>query len=300
MKSVVLYVSPQHYVLNFSLRKIDGLKIIQKDLWNQKIPKIAMKIFRRLDVLGAKIVSNISEDRGKYDVAIYPEWEMTPQLLNYIIKHPIAKKQVIFFANAVNKKTEYILKKSRRSNICLYTYNSADSRNYQMKYCRQCWNKDLVGLENKESESDIFFVGLAKTRYSDIVKIKCLCENKGLKTDFVIVSKNDEPYTSHERLPYTECIERVKRSKAVLDIVGDGNIGLTYRPLEALFLKRKLVTNYSEIQEYDFYNDNRENIFVLGVDDLNGISEFVREPFKENKFDMMKYDIESWIQSLVE
>ncbi|WP_283128099.1 hypothetical protein [Allofournierella massiliensis] len=297
MKRIVLYIPSQHYILKFDERKVDGVDISQKQLWNYNMPKLLVKVLRRLGPFGAKVVSNIDQDRGKYDTAIFPEAEMTRSLLRYIIKKPIAKRQIVIFSNKVSEKTKYILSESKK-NIELYTYNLEDTFIYPIKYQWQCWNKDLIGEKTQKNESDIFFVGEAKRRYEDIIKIKEYCESHGLKTDFTIVSNGKEPFTTSERLPYEKCLEKMRNTLAILDVVGEGNVGLTYRPLEALFLKKKLITNYNAICKYDFYEENSKNIFIMGVDDIKTLPEFIKSPFQESNFDMSKYDIETWIKRL--
>ena len=51
---------------------------------------------------------------------------------------------------------------------------------------------------------------------------------------------------------------------------------MTLRPLEALFLNKKLVTNYKEIKNEKFYNVN--NIFILN-NNYEEIADFLKTPY---------------------
>ena len=79
-------------------------------------------------------------------------------------------------------------------------------------------------------------------------------------------------------------------------MVAEWQDGITLRPLEAFFLKKKLITNMKNIVKYDFYNSN--NIFILGVDDFNKISEFINSPFDDKDYNRIveKYCFRGWLK----
>lgn len=273
--------------------------VTQKSLWREDLPPFVVKLFRRTGQYTASKVLNTFDDAGKYDVAIIPEPMLTPDALNCFIRNPIAPKQIVLFRNRVDKTNFYILEKRCYGNLEVCTYSLTDAKKYRMLYHPQCWNKDLGKGPEEPIVSDLYFVGYAKSRYQDIIAIKDEIVRNHLIADFTVVSKNGEPMTTKYAVPYSECVRRMKRSRAILDIVGADNEGLTYRPLEALFLKKKLVTNFLGLQNYDFFMPNRKNIFLIGVDSLDNLAEFVRAPFVQSEFSMNQYDIADWMESLI-
>ena len=85
-------------------------------------------------------------------------------------------------------------------------------------------------------------------------------------------------------------------SRALLDIVQPEQRGQTLRPIEALFFKKKIVTNNYSILEADFYN--RENIFILGKDNIQDIQEFLKSDYKDLSSDLLeKYTVKGWISN---
>lgn len=44
-------------------------------------------------------------------------------------------------------------------------------------------------------------------------------------------------------ISYQENLDNIRKSKCIVDVVQKGQIGLTLRPLESLFFKKKLLTN---------------------------------------------------------
>ena len=113
-----------------------------------------------------------------------------------------------------------------------------------------------------------------------------MLDDLGLITRFEVVVKDPHRTFNEEesrllvpKRPYSEVLDTILRSRCIIDVVGEINYGMTYRSLEACFLKKKLITNYVEIVDADFYN--HRNIFILGRDDINTIKAFVMSPFDE-------------------
>lgn len=100
----------------------------------------------------------------------------------------------------------------------------------------------------------------------------------GLKTDIHIITDTiteHEPYREllqRNKLSYQENLQHIARSKAVLEILRDGQSGQTLRALECLFYHKKLITNDARVQEYDYYH--KDNIFILGKDKLEELPKF--------------------------
>ena len=71
--------------------------------------------------------------------------------------------------------------------------------------------------------------------------------------------------------------------------------GLTLRTLEALFFKKKLITNNRDIVNLQFYNAN--NIFVLGIDKLENLKIFMDKPYENIEQKVIDYyDFNEWLK----
>lgn len=303
MKKILLLqnVTKDNSVINFSDRTVKDIQIIEEEIYRTDIPKSIIKLLRHSNKQLAKIALGDWKKCSKfqYDELIVMESDVTVSILKTIKDLYIAKKILLYFINAVNEKNINLMKYAVENHYTVATYNLEDSRKYNMRYIHQCWNKQLVPrTEDNKFKYDLFFVGRAKNRYHDIIKIKEYAESLGLTTKFIIVSDNKEPFTQCEELAYKKCLEEMEKARVIVDIVGKGNIGLTWRPLEALFMKKKLITNYLGIDQYDIYKDNKRNIFLLGQDDLTLLKSFVLTPFIDEGIDTSKYDIEEWIKNL--
>lgn len=295
MQKKIALLMKNNYMFDFSKRNMEYILLTQKSLWRTDLPNMMVRALRNLS-FGVKRAINIRANEF-YDIAIIADTEVTPCALEYIKKKPIAQKQYIFFWNKVSDNNKYILKAAQNSNISVSTYNLSDARQYGLEYRRQCWNEDWIHPEVETEDYDIAFLGAEKGRYKDIVEILHFAERNHMRTNFTIISPNGEPYTTKKRIEYSEYINIVKRSKAVLDIVTQDNYGLTYRPLEAMFLQKKLITNYRNIVQYDFYEPNKDNIYIVENEKLRGLDTFLNAPLKESDFSMRQYDILYWLRS---
>lgn len=185
----------------------------------------------------------------------------------------------------------------------LWSYNKEDCDYYTMNYYKQF---HLIPREDvyigSEIESDAFFIGWDKGRMPIILDIyRKLCD-LNLICDFRVIAES-ESYSDEEKkllsetISYKEVLQKVKSSRCVIDVVSDINRGLTYRSLEAAIFKKKLITNYSEIVNMDFYRPN--NIFVWGKDNPNRLRDFIYTEYLETDSDIYKdYSFDSFCCSI--
>ena len=138
-------------------------------------------------------------------------------------------------------------------------------------------------------DSDCFFCGLPKDRAGTLQRLRTRLEAEGLTCDFVI------PHTPAEKLTYPQYLDRLARTRCVIDISQKGQTGLTRRPLEALFYGKKLLTDNPEIARYDFYRP--QNVFILGKDPEEQLRAFIESPLAEVPESIRaSYDVNEWIR----
>lgn len=171
----------------------------------------------------------------------------------------------------------------------IWSYNKFDADRYGFRYNPQFYHMTLIP-DSVMPDADLVFLGKDKGRREILTGLKENAENLELKYNFTITEKNGV-------LEYEEYLRRVFKSKCIVDIVSNQECGLTLRPLEALFYKKKLVTNYEDIVNYDFYD--KENVFLLGKDDINKLANFVDSPYKEIDEKIVDfYSYERWLKRI--
>lgn len=172
----------------------------------------------------------------------------------------------------------------------IWSFDKADCERYGYRYNPQFYGGNPAYKE-RDPEWDVFFVGQEKGRLQKIRDIEARLKGVGLTTEFRIVGHNSG------YLPYDKVVDLISRSRAILDIQADWQDGMTLRPLEALFYKKKLITNSSAYASSDLYDSS--NAFLVDKDDWLCISDFVRGLYKvqTNRVSLLrKYGIEGWLE----
>ncbi len=221
-----------------------------------------------------------------YDKVIIFDTMYNKSLISYIKKRNPSCVIYLYFWNKI---VDYHKKMFLNKNIdYYYTFNIEDSISYRISFNPQFYSLQ-VPLKETCQKYDIIFLGFAKNREDYILDLQSNFQKYSLVCNFNII-KNLQDFISYE-----DYLEQVYASNCILDIGCDSKAGLTLRSLEALFLKKKLITNYKNIVKYDFYNKN--NIFIIGVDNLADIVKFLKDPLIEiDKDIIIKYDFYSWLE----
>lgn len=297
----ILLFTELDMVYNFKNRKLIGITLCQRHLYSKTKSKVLVKIARNLGGIFLPLsFDNWYKEKNHYDLMILRDGDINLHVLKYFAYHPQAKKQILHFDNAIVESNKELYEYALNHHYIITTYNLHDSRKYHMIYHAQCWNRDLYQPNNADNQYDLFFLANVKNRYKTIMTVLNCVKNAGFKVYDYVYSPNGEPGTKSSFMDYMESIEVMRHSKVILDLVADGNYGLTFRPLEAMFLHKKLITNYTDIKQYDFYEKCKQNIFIIEDTKMDGMIDFIKKPYDEIHYDPYKYDIEYWLTSYVD
>lgn len=181
-----------------------------------------------------------------------------------------------------------------------WSFDKQDCENYHMKYNTQYYFASY-SLPTTEVVTDVCYLGTDGGRKEKLVALQKQLKAQNITTDFRILVQKipDSPEEGityfTEKVDYAENLRQIAQSKAIVEILREGQSGQTLRPLEAMFHKKKLITNDLRIVEYDYYCP--ENIFVLGLDDIRRIREFLTSPYQEIPEQIKnKYECKTWLE----
>ncbi|WP_406546672.1 hypothetical protein [Succinimonas sp.] len=140
-------------------------------------------------------------------------------------------------------------------------------------------------ITQESEEGKVFFCGSCdKKRLIRISGIKKQLESSGISVSLYICLEEGaqpeelEAFVYEKRLSYPEYLKMAASASAILEIMRSNSTGMTLRPFEALFFRKKLITDNPLIREADIYHS--DNIFLLGEDqDLPG---FLRKNFNDS------------------
>ena len=278
------------------------------ELYNSKtyLARVARKIaFKISPLFGSLFLGSWDKLAKEVNLIVLFETGNAKYILPYLKKRYPQAKTILWFWNTISKTIDP--SSINRDEIELWSFDPDDCKQYNMQYNTQFFIKENLNSIDltKEIKQDAFFIGTDKGRIDALSELKSTFDRENISYFFHVVGHPGERIErlNQNYLPpikYEEILRLDSQSKAILDVVSSGQHGLTLRPLEALFLKKKLITNFTRIKEYDFYNPN--NIFIMGEDDNTKIKAFLESKFEEDVNGSLcnKYDIEKWIDRFIE
>lgn len=304
MKKLTVFYSPSSKAAQFVLNGInlDNVEVVPLRMRSSMVSKILFRLFHFLGL--SKLALFYRYDRNTYlCITKYHEnvlfWDCCQFFEYFHMKKTInCPKMSIFFWNPLYYRSDnkvktgfYINKLKKYYNLC--TFDPNDSLDYSITKVKNVNRR--VNVTTDSIEFDFYFIGLPKSREEELKNINQLLTSKGFKVK-IIIPRNKKEYISH-----IENIYNSAKCRCIIDFVSNKykQVGMTLRPFDALFLKKKVLTNCQYIKEADFYNKN--NIYIFStVNDLDGIEEFMEIPYCDIPEEIIQqYEINSWIKQFI-
>ena len=189
-------------------------------------------------------------------------------LIGYLKKQYPGSKFVCFYTDVMKTCLKYDLDRIRREFDLLLTFDQADAEKYGLVYHPLVYSQTDIPDNDAIDPCDVFFVGHAKNRLDDILTAYEKLRGAGLKCDFHIsgVAERDRRFADEidycDKMPYTENLQRIKKSRCMLEIMQKGGHGFTLRACEAIEFDRKLLTNNPEVANAPFYSPDAVSVFT--------------------------------------
>lgn len=301
MNKLNIIYTPQSKAASFVLGgiEIDGVQLIPLRIRLNKINKLFFYLFLRMGLFkiagffryDKKTLQFLSQESEK--VLLYDCCKLKEYLvLSSLIK---CKNKTIFFWNPLTiwGKNEVFLKSMLKKLSCkgysLCTFDFCDSMKYKIRLLKNI-DRRYILKENVTVDYDFYFVGLPKGRERVLKNIENALIEKGFKTNFIIIKDTISYISQYDNIKYSS------GARCIVDIVSENQTGLTLRPFDALFLKKKIITNSKTIKDADFYHP--DNIYVIEDDQLSGIEDFMNRPFHDIPEDISnQYEVNHWINN---
>ncbi len=149
----------------------------------------------------------------------------------------------------------------------------------------------FVGLywENREKKIDRFISEVLKmeVELSIFIQYNNKSEIKNPKIKYI-----------KERITFLENLRNVEKADVLLDFVDPVHNGLSIRFFEAIYYKKKVITDNQTVKDYDFYHP--DNIFVLD-ENFDQIDSFLNTPYRDLSEEIVKkYGFTNWIKQITE
>ena len=224
-------------------------------------------------------------------------------ILKYLKQYYSDKRIIFWYWNRVSRSIP--ISEIKKCGVEIWSYDPGDCKEYGLNYNLQfVFPSHYNNSATFNTEYDTFFIGLDKNRGFLLKEMAKKINEAGCSYRYYLVKsktkadshvKQEFPY--YPPVTYQNLIAMAKKSKALIDITDPEQFGLKLRPLESLYLKKKLITTMTHIKDYDLYNS--KNVFVWGVDDISELCNFLHSPYDDTKQKelMKKYSVENWIQN---
>lgn len=302
---------PLSYKIVFPKNTIFKSKVVYLSFFPGLDKLVLMYKFRKIDF-------------SKFDLIILNEMINPLPVLRYIHDQGFNGKLVYHLWNTLSKipKTRFydaeidigiIRENQEKYNYIITSFDKEDCQRYSLDYQKQFAPRLKMVNDKRNGGSDIFFVGQDKNRLSELKRLWIIFRKYNISFESWLLPQSEENIKNYSKeddrflapirwryswVPYREIVKKDNQCKALLDLVQEGQGGITWRPLEALFYQKKLITNFSNIKEYDFYK--KENIFILGEDDPDGLPAFINTSYiKVPEKIVHQYTFSGWIERIM-
>ncbi len=183
------------------------------------------------------------------------------------------------------------------------SYDKDDCKKYSMK-----WNAPSYFIEYKRKQKDnprydIVYVGRDKGRLKYLQKLEEKFKKLGLKTYFHICANRQFMEFKNKAykkiMPYEDYLDLLVDTKAILNIVPEGQTSITQREMEAAFDGVKCITNNEGIKDFELYDDSI--YYFLDEDSNIDITAFLQSKTKTFDYDTLElYDFKNRIHRFFE
>lgn len=184
----------------------------------------------------------------------------------------------------------------------IWSYDDDDCARYALRKKGDGFFDVYQTTPNPVRKYDVFYVGRDKGRLDQIHLIENKLKEQGLRTCFhICADRSFLTWTNKEYkpfLPYEDYLELLKDSRAILNIVSEGQTSITQREMEAVFDGVKCITNNTGILSFPLYDESR---YFLIDNNYELIPAFLEKPFKMvPKEELDNYKMERRIDEMLQ
>ena len=239
---------------------------------------------------------------NEYDIFIISSRRAAKYAIKYI-KRKTNKRVIVWYWNMVTSK-EISPDFCRKFGCEPWSFDKSDCEKYGMKFGDTYYFPPEKDPVKKIPEYGMFYVGINRPGRKELLdSLGEYLKKHDLKYRFNLTAIPTEPASVRAqfspRMDYAEVIGAITDSESILDLNRDNQSGMTLRPMEALFFKRKLVTNNEHIVEYSIYD--KKNTYIISDNDFSGLDNFIKTPYIEDDSNRNKrnaYCYQQWLERI--
>lgn len=261
--------------------------------------RICREIWFRLKLPKRELWINPETKRLKEEIIIIKDPLIVPEFVRMLRKVYPDKRIYFDYDNRVCNSIEPDEIREYADEV--WHYDEDDCRQYNLRLKGHAY-LDVYQVEpDQEPLYDVFYVGRDKGRLNKMDEVKEKLNAAGLKTYFHICATREFLTWTNKKykhfLPYSGYLELLKKSRAILNIVPEGQTSITQREMEAVFDGVKCITNNVGIMTFELYDSTR--FFVLN-NNYEQIQNFLNMPFRPVlASELAEYRFDSLIRNML-
>lgn len=256
-----------------------GYKIITP--YNKKLKVKLIKLFERFNLLHNFLYNYKEIHTNQSNSIIVFDSNITPLFLEWLKKNFPNNRIILWYWNPVENQTTTIKPDEIPHGIEKWSYSPKDCSKYNLIFNTTFYFDCLASQYKKNNyhkKTKALFIGRDKGRLAELQNLKNRLEKIGVDCEFHIIRDTNIKNSSYEKpIPYSRVVEMLADADVIVDYYIDDNAGLSLRPMEAMFLNKKIITNNKTIKNYDFYCP--ENIYILG-NEIYPLKIFIQNKYK--------------------
>ncbi|MGL5950199.1 MAG: hypothetical protein ACRCZH_02100 [Cetobacterium sp.] len=192
------------------------------------------------------------------------------------------------------------------------SFDPEDCKNYSMKFLPNFYIDRFI--KSAEKKYDFFCVMMYDERFTRLEILAKKLKEQGKNYLFMILDKEKKVKSEYltiinEPISIEKVYSYMNESRGIVELgreqkdkegkkVYQG--GLTFRAIESLGSRTKLITDYGIVKEYDFYNEKNINI-IPREGEYNLEKEFLDGEYQTLQEEIYnKYSCESWVKTIFE
>ena len=294
MRTMILYYNTNTYF--FPYLKDINIKCFKV---YKNVNKI-ISIIRKIPVLNIYAYGNWKKELELYNRIIIFDNAFDKNLAKFLKKNFFGKIFIYSWNTAISQEDKNLLIKAK-TYFPVFSFDKNNCKELDLFFASMVYSNDIVSqfTVNSSLNYDVVFLGWDKGRRNELISLYDTLENFNLNCLFVVRDNtkkklHEDFIITDQNIPYEDYLKILKSTKVIVDITKTGQEGITIRMVEALFFKKKVITNKKDIDTYDFYNKN--NIFILGKDNVNDLVHFINTSYEEIPLKIVKkYDLKYWV-----
>lgn len=238
------------------------------------------------------------------DTIIIFDNNYAPAVTNYIHKKYPNKRIIVWYWNSVDNTVDPM--KFNRNYVELWSFDEKDCEKYNLQFNTQFYCGENVKETSNTTNKGVLFIGVVKNkeRLKLLQLLKNILDKSSINSFFYLV-QGKEHYKNIKYYPeitYDKVAKLIENYECILDITSSNQVGMSLRPLEALFFSKKLITNNPSILNCKLYNKN--NVYYFNTNSVLGedIKNFLARPYDDTYSEQLKsyYSFENWVKRFYE